>query len=184
MKTSSSIIGFLALTPLFADAYAPNPAITAAAKGMSLLKPIFKGEALLQAAVLGAISKVDKEAVVEEINDNKTKNKALIYTYGLSPFSSEAVNILEGTGYEFTEIELGAEWFMLGGKGSVTRVALSEESEDGATSLPKIFIGGQCIGGCSALAELAENGELDLILSQSKVPKKGAAKKTAFSFFN
>merc|ERR1712127_740057 len=135
-------------------------------------------------AALGAISKVDKETVIAEINDAKTKNKALIYTYGLSPFSSEAVNILENSDYEFTDIELGAEWFLLGGKNSVARVALSEQVEGGATSLPKIFIGGKCIGGCSELSQLAENGELESLLSSARVPKKGGAKKAAFSFFN
>jgi glutaredoxin len=57
-------------------------------------------------------------------------------------------------------------------------LALSEEVEGGATSLPKIFIGGQCIGGCSELAELASSGELDAVLSKARVPKKksGAAK--------
>ena len=183
MKSISAtiILASLSLT----NAYAPNAAVGIAAKGMGLLKPIFKLEAELQAAALGAISKVDKEDVVAEINELKKKNKALIYTYGLSPFSVEARNILEGTDYQFTEVELGAEWFALGGKESVTRVALSEEVENGATSLPKIFIGGQCIGGCSELAELYENGELETILSKAKVPKKGAAaKKGPFSFFN
>ena len=168
-----------------AFAYAPNPVIGLAAKGMSLLKPIFKIEAELQAAALGAISKIDKEEVVAEITDLKKKNKALIYTYGLSPFSAEAVNILEGTDYQFTQIELGPEWFLLGGKESVTRIALSEELDSGATSLPKVFIGGQCIGGCSELAALQESGELDTLLKKAKAPKKGQAdKKPAFSLFN
>lgn len=161
----------------------PNPAINIAAKGMSLLSPIFKAEALIQAAALGTIGGVDKESIIQQITDNKTKNKALIYTYGLSPFSSEAVNILEETGYEFKKIELGAEWFLLGGEGSVTRVALSEEVDNGATSLPKIFIGGQCIGGCSDLADLSNSGELDNLLAKAKVPKVGAEVKTPFSLF-
>mmetsp|Transcript_27963 Transcript_27963/g.34505 ORF Transcript_27963/g.34505 Transcript_27963/m.34505 type:complete len:183 (-) Transcript_27963:27-575(-) len=164
--------------------YAPNLAVTLAAKGMSLLKPIFKIEAELQAASLGALSQVDKESIIQEIKDNKTKNKALIYTYGLSPFSAEAIKILECTGYQFTKIELGAEWFLLGGEESVTRVALSEEVEDGATSLPKIFIGGKCIGGCSDLSDLAKSGELETILAKSNVPKVGAKGLKKFSFFN
>merc|ERR1712045_630277 len=134
----------------------PNPAIAIAAKGMNLLKPIFKAEAQLQAAALGALGDIDRQVIVDEINENKNKNKALIYTYGLSPSSSEAVAILEGSGYDFTEIELGAEWFLLGSKESVVRVALADEVEGGATSLPKIFIGGECIGGCSELSALAE----------------------------
>jgi glutaredoxin 3 len=187
MKISTAIRVFtLAIyLPVAAFAYSPNPVIGIAAKGMSLLKPIFKIEAELQAAALGAISKIDKEEVVAEINELKKKNKALIYTYGLSPFSAEAVNILKGTDYQFTQIELGAEWFLLGGKQSVTRIALSEELDNGSTSLPKVFIGGKCIGGCSELAALQESGELESMLKQAKAPKNGESdKKPAFSFFS
>lgn len=169
----------------FAYSYAPNAAVGFAAKGMGLLKPIFKLEAEIQAAVLGRLGKVDKDDVVSEINDLKTKNKVLIYTYGLSPFSIEARNILEGTDYKFEEVELGLEWFTLGGKESVTRVALSEEVEGGATSLPKIFIGGECIGGCSELSSLKASGDLESILSKAKATKKNAAtSKGPFAFFN
>lgn len=176
---SAALLSTLSLT----SAYSPNAIIGVAAKGMGLLKPVFKLEAEIQAAALGALGKVDRAEVIAEIDDLKTKNKALIYTYGLSPFSSEAKAILEATDYEFTEVELGAEWFLLGGKESVTRVALSDQVEGGSTSLPKIFIGGMCIGGCSELGELAKSGELEATLAKAKVPKKGgAAKKGAFSF--
>ena len=141
-------------------------------------------EAKLQAAVLGG--SVDPETVAADIASAKKANKALIYTYSLSPFSTEAVAILEASGYEFTNIELGAEWFTLGGVESVTRIELSKEVENGATSLPKIFIGGKCIGGCAELAALAENGELDLLMSKARVPKKGEAERKGplFSFFS
>ena len=113
--------------------------------------------------------------------DIKT-NKALIYTYGLSPFSTEAVEILKATGYQYTEKELGAEWFLLGGKESLQRVVLSE-FDNGKTSLPKIFINGKCVGGCAELSKLAKTGELDVLLSQGRVAKAGGAKKKGlFSF--
>merc|ERR1712127_663319 len=150
----------------------PNPVIKLAANGMSLLKPIFALEANLQAAVLGAISKVDKEVIASDIDALKKDNAVLIYTYGLSPFSSEALSMLDATECEYTNIELGKEWFLLGGEGSETRVALSKEVESGATSLPKIFIGGECIGGCAELANLVESGELDEKLSKLKSTKK------------
>mmetsp|Transcript_30691 Transcript_30691/g.62716 ORF Transcript_30691/g.62716 Transcript_30691/m.62716 type:complete len:185 (-) Transcript_30691:34-588(-) len=149
-----------------------NPAIKIAASGMNLLKPIFAAEAGLQAALLGAVSQVDKAAVAAQLKDAKRKNKFLIYTYGLSPFSSEALSILDKTGYEYTNIKLGEEWFLLGGEGSEMRVALSKEVENGATSLPKIFISGECIGGCAELATLAESGELDSLLKKAKVAKR------------
>merc|ERR1719232_2450808 len=161
------------LIPCTALSYSPNPAISVAAKGMGLLKPIFKLEAELKAAALGAVGKIDKDDVIAEINDKKSKNKVLMYSYGLSPFSTEARNILENTGYEFEEVELGGEWFLLGGRESVTRVALSEEEDGGATRLPKIFIGGECIGGCDELTQLSQSGELETLLTKAKAVKKG-----------
>lgn len=154
----------------------PNAAIKVAANGMSLLKPIFAAEASLQAAVLGALAKVDADAVKSTIEAEKKANPVLIYTYGLSPFSTEALSILEKSGYPYKNIELGAEWFLLGGEGSQTRVELAKAGDFG-TSLPKIFIGGECIGGCAELVNLVEEGKLDETMMKAKVSKKGAAAK-------
>lgn len=161
----------------------PNPVIKAMATGMALLKPVFVLEANLQAAVLGTLGGIDVSTVDAEITSMKATNKVLIYTYGLSPFSTEAVNMLDQSGYEFTKEELGLEWFLLGPKESVARVALSKEVEGGATSLPKIFIGGECIGGCKELADLVESGELANKMKKAKVKVKGEAKKTSFKIW-
>jgi glutaredoxin-related protein len=146
----------------------PNPIISAAAKTMSLLSPVFKVEAALQANLLGGSKKAEAQA---EIAAAKKKNKVLIYSYALSPFSSEALALLDGSGYQYTKIELGAEWFLLGGKGSAIRSALGSEVESGATSLPKVFIGGNCIGGCAELSDLVASGELEGLMKKAKVPK-------------
>lgn len=161
----------------------PNPAIKVMAQGMSLLKPIFGAEAKLQAALLGKIGGVDADQVSADIAAEISKNKIVIYTYSLSPFSSEAVRLLQESGYVFEQIELGAEWFLLGGEESVARVELSKLADNGATSLPKVFIGGECIGGCSELASLVESGEFDELMKQNKVTKAGAAKQKAFGLF-
>ena len=78
-------------------------------------------------------------------------------------WARQAVALLNDSGYEFTEIELGKEWFLLGPRESVARVALSDKVESGATSLPKIFIGGQCIGGWVWWGHLAILGEHGVI---------------------
>lgn len=156
-----------------------NPVIKAMATGMSLLKPLFVLEAKLQAAVLGKLGGIDESDVEAELAAMAQQNKVLIYTYALSPFSTEAVNLLVQSGYEYTKKELGLEWFLLGGKESVVRVALSNQVEGGATSLPKIFIGGKCIGGCKELADLVDSGELDAKMKKAKARSKGA-KKSAF----
>lgn len=157
----------------------PNAAIKVAANGMSLLKPIFAAEASLQAAVLGGLAKVDADEVKAAIEFEKKTNGVLIYTYGLSPFSSEALSILDQSGYPYKNIELGAEWFLLGGEESQTRVELGKDGNFG-TSLPKIFIGGECIGGCAELVTLVEEGKLDEVMKKAKVSKKGAANKPNF----
>ena len=147
----------------------PNPVVKAMANGMNLLKPAFVAEAKLQASLLG--SDVDEDEVAKEISSEISSNKVVIYTYALSPFSTEALAMLESTGYDYTQIELGAEWFLLGGKNSVKRVALSEQVESGATSLPKVFVNGQCIGGCAELAAAVESGSLAaMVETPSKKP--------------
>mmetsp|Transcript_1449 Transcript_1449/g.3959 ORF Transcript_1449/g.3959 Transcript_1449/m.3959 type:complete len:184 (-) Transcript_1449:51-602(-) len=163
---------------LSSTAVVANPVIKLMANGMKLAKPAFVAEAKVQASVLG--SGVDIDQVSEEIKNEVSRDKIVVYTYGLSPFSSEALSILDKGGYEYNNIELGAEWFLLGGKNSVKRVVLSNQVENGATSLPKVFIGGKCIGGCAELAEAAESGTLDALVS--KAGTKSGNKKL-FSLF-
>mmetsp|Transcript_13949 Transcript_13949/g.33459 ORF Transcript_13949/g.33459 Transcript_13949/m.33459 type:complete len:190 (+) Transcript_13949:151-720(+) len=155
----------------------PNPVVKVMANGMSLLKPAFVAEAKLQAAVLGG--SVDSDEVQKEIQSETKSSKVVIYTYGLSPFSSEAVNILDQTGVDYNQIELGPEWFLLNGKDSLKRVLLSEYVDNGATSLPKVFVNGQCLGGCAELATSVESGEFDGL-----VGKKGGKKNSFLSFLN
>ena len=154
----------------------PSPVIKLMANGMTLLKPVFGVEAKIQASILGA--NVDDLEVSQEIAAEVKSSPVVIYTYGLSPFSAEATAILEATGCDFKKIEVGAEWFLLGGKDSVKRVLLSEFVDNGATSLPKVFVKGECIGGCAELAESVSNGQFDELLNKSA----GKQKKKGFPF--
>lgn len=147
----------------------PNPVVNAMANGMTLLKPVFVAEAKLQATLLGGA--INREEVSQEIEAEIKSKPIVIYTYGLSPFSTEAVAILDSTGYEYKQIELGAGWFVLGGKESVKRVLLSEKLESGATSLPKVFVNGQCLGGCAELTKAVETGALKELMTNKKSKK-------------
>jgi glutaredoxin-related protein len=150
-----------------AKARAPSPIVTGLARGMTLLKPVFAAEAKFQASLLG--SKVDPESVSNEIAAEVKSKPVVIYTYGLSPFSTEAIAILDSTGVDYQKIEVGAEWFLLDGKDSVKRVLLSKFVDDGSTSLPKVFVRGQCIGGCAELADSFTSGKFDELV---KIQKK------------
>ena len=111
---------------------------------------------------------------MKEIAAEIKSSPVVIYTYGLSPFSTEATAILDATGCDYKKIELGAEWFLLDGKDSVKRVLLSEFVENGATSLPKIFVNGECIGGCAELAESVSTGQFEeLTKTKGKQTQKG-----------
>ena len=112
---------------------------------------------------------VDAEDVRRELTA-ATKAPCVIYTYGLSPFSTEALAVLEATGATFETRELGLEWFLLGPRASVMRAEL--ETLTGQSSLPHVFIGGVSVGGLSTgtpgLATLDETGELISTLKKAK----------------
>ena len=142
---------------------ATNPAITAAGVGMSALKPIFALEADLQALVLN-LGSYDEAEVQAEIAEAVNSAPVVVYTYGLSPFSTEVLAVLESTGCMFENKPLGLEWFLLGPKASATRVELRKLYGQG--SLPHVFIGGEWVGGLSTgadggLSGLVERGELE-----------------------
>ena len=140
----------------------PAAALMAGGKAMAALGPVFNLEADAQ-AVLTNLGDYDVDEVQAEIAATIKSAPVVVYTYGLSPFSTEVLAILESTGCNFKNVELGAEWFALGGKGSATRVELRKLYGQG--SLPHVFIGGEWVGGYATgadggLAGLVESGEL------------------------
>ena len=148
----------------------PNAGIVAGGKGMSALAPVFNLEADLQAAAFN-LGSYDAEEVQAEIQETIKSAPVVIYTYPLSPFSSEAVSLLESTGCKYEEVQLGLEWFALGPKGSATRVELRKLTGQG--SLPHVFIGGEWVGG---LATGADGGLAGLVERDQLVPKLRKAK--------
>jgi glutaredoxin-related protein len=143
----------------------PNLAVSLAGKAMPLLGPIFNFEAVVQALVTN-LGGYDEDEVRTEIADTVKSAPVVIYTYPLSPFSSEALAVLESTGCEIKNVPLGLEWFALGPKGSATRVELRKLYGQG--SLPHCFIGGEWVGG---LATGADGGLAGLVERDELVPK-------------
>jgi len=136
--------------PVTIDVKPPSEAITLAGKGMPVLAPIFNAEAVLQAFVTN-LGGYDEEEVQADIASTSTSAPVVIYTYSLSPFSTEAIAVLESTGCDYKNVELGLEWFALGPKGSATRVEMRKLYGQG--SLPHIFIGGEWVGGLTTGAD-------------------------------
>merc|ERR1719487_2861946 len=133
----------------------PAAAISLAGKGMPLLSPIFNLEADLQAKAFN-FGSYDEAEIIADIQSTISSAPVVIYTYGLSPFSTEALAVLESTGCQFNKVELGLEWFALGPKGSATRVELRKMYGQG--SLPHVFIGGEWVGGLATGPTAASPG--------------------------
>ena len=137
-----------------------------AGKFMGLLSFIFHLETRLQAKAYGA-EEADYEKARLQVQDTIANNKCVVYTYGLSPFSSEALALLDECGIQYKDIEVGLEWFLLDKEKSILRAVLLEMT--GQSSLPCVFINGDHIGGLftgtkddkyPGLAGLKEGGEL------------------------
>ena len=134
-----------------------------ASLGMGLLKPIFAAEAKLQA--LG----YDEEEIRAKISEDVKSAPVVVYTYGLSPFCTEATKLLDSLGAQYKEIQLAPEWFLMLGESAAKRAelgamygralaapgkarvsfseALLHPPPTLGTSMPHIFIGGESIGG-------------------------------------
>uniref|UniRef100_A0A6V4VF98 Glutaredoxin domain-containing protein n=1 Tax=Prymnesium polylepis TaxID=72548 RepID=A0A6V4VF98_9EUKA len=138
-----------------------NPALGVISRVMALGAPVLKVENKLQGQIGNRISGVSREEIQAEIAA-ETKKGCTIYTYGLSPFSTEACALLDQLGCTYKKVELGPEWFLLSPKASAQRAELLELT--GQSSLPSVWIGGEHVGGLYSgpgIAALDESGELE-----------------------
>jgi len=142
-----------------------------AGKAMGLLAALFRLENKLQAKLLGA-EDADLATARKQIENDIGSNKIVLYTYGLSPFSTEAIAVLDEIGTDYKTIELGLEWFLLDKERSTIRAALLDLTNQ--SSLPHIFINGKSVGGLftgtsdgkfPGLAGLKESGELQKMIA-------------------
>jgi glutaredoxin len=119
---------------------------------MNFISAIFKLENKLQAQLLGA-EDVDYISARKEIERTISSNNIVIYTYGLSPFSSETLAVLDEAGLDYKKVEVGLEWFLLDKEKSILRAELL--SMTGQSSLPHVFINGKYVSyNCVAFKSL------------------------------
>lgn len=142
-----------------------------AGKLMKFLSFLFKLENKAQSSLLGADDS-DYSAARKDIEDTISENKIVVYTYSLSPFSSETLGVLDEIGADYKNVEVGLEWFLLDKEKSVLRTELLEMT--GQSSLPHVFIDKKHVGGLftgstdgrfPGLAGLKESGELEKLIA-------------------
>ena len=103
-----------------------------------------------------------------EVESEIGQEAIVLYTYALSPFSTETLALLDKLGLSYKQVSLGQEWIPGLLSGAAKRAALLEMT--GQSSLPHIFINGQSIGGLFSgtpgLIPALEKGELKRLLRQ------------------
>jgi len=130
-----------------------------------VLKPIYAAEAPLQAG------SYDRAAVKARIEKDVSASPVVVYSYTLSPFCSQAKELLASTGAKVLAIELGPEWIpgLLDSDGAAVRAELGQMT--GQTSMPHVFIGGKSVGGLFSgtpgLVPLMESGKLTKMLQEA-----------------
>ena len=149
MSESADIISYLYKT--YGKYTPPNELLQWASDTIvPLISPLLKKIAPIQAGSNRedtATYQQELETAKTDIQNEVNSNNVVIYTYELSPFSTEATAVLDNLNIEYKEISLGKEWFpgLVSPDGSIKRAALLEMT--GQSSLPHIFIGGKAIGG-------------------------------------
>ncbi|KAL7488693.1 hypothetical protein ACHAW6_014292 [Cyclotella cf. meneghiniana] len=170
----------VALNPLgLLDTGGKNPKrgrgiLKPAGKLMGLLSVLFKMENTWQAKLMGA-EDGDYVRAKKEIQQTIANNQVVVYTYRLSPFSAEALGVLDEMGVKYTNVEVGLEWFLLDKDKSVLRAQLLEMT--GQSSLPHVFVNGEHVGGLftgssdgryPGLAGLKESGKFTDMIGQDR----------------
>ena len=146
MSESADIITYLYVK--YANYTPPNEGLQFVSDTvLPIIRPVFATLTKLQAGENSPNYKDQMESGRAEIEVEVVSAPVVLYTYSLSPFSSETKTLLDRLNVEYKEISLGKEWIpgLINQGGAQKRAALL--SMTGQSSLPHIFVGGKWIGG-------------------------------------
>jgi len=137
------------------------------------LKPIYKMLAPMQVGSYNQdklMYKDDISNAKSEIEKEVSSEPVVVFTYSLSPFCTQATELLDNLDISYKEISLGAEWIPGLIADPAKRAALGEMT--GQTSLPHVFVGGKSIGGLfSGTPGLVPSLEEGTLLKQIEAAK-------------
>jgi len=98
--------------------------------------------------------------VKEDIQKTVQENCVVMYSKSTCPYCVKARKALESTGVQYLEIDLN----------SLSNTAAYQDAlQDitGKRSVPRVFIGGKCIGGGDETAAAAASGDLLRLLQEA-----------------
>jgi len=101
--------------------------------------------------------------VKEDIQKTVQENCVVMYSKSTCPYCVKARKALESTGVQYLEIDLN----------SLSNTAAYQDAlQDitGKRSVPRVFVGGACIGGGDETAALHRRGRLEPLLQSCHAP--------------
>lgn len=98
----------------------------------------------------------------EKVQNLIQENEVIMFSKTTCPFCSKAKEVLQSTGSKFVVVELDE---LPEQEGAAMQDLFAEMT--GARTVPRIFVRGQCVGGCDDLLALQQDGTLQKAL-QSK----------------
>lgn len=106
----------------------------------------------------------NEDEMTAKINQYIQQDTVVMFSFTTCPFCRKAKDILDERNIKYTAIEL--DTLEEKNEGNVLRAQLGKMTK--RTSMPNIFIHGQCIGGCNdgypGLMPLIDNDQLDALL--------------------
>ena len=101
--------------------------------------------------------------VDSELSQYIANKKIMVFSWTKCPFCVKAKNTLTKLGLKFEAKEIDVDPF----KNKNTLEELDKLC--GFETVPKIFIGNRCIGGCDDMHELIDNGHFEKILKEEGI---------------
>jgi glutaredoxin 3 len=105
----------------------------------------------------------DEEKISAMVDDYVGQRDVVMFSFTTCPFCRRAKDVLDERGIQYLAVELDELQ-----QGNEIRAILGRKTK--RTSMPNIFIRGQCIGGCNdgypGLLPLIQSGEFDALLAQ------------------
>jgi len=168
MSESADIVAYL--YQMYAKWTPPNELLQLISGNVMVLgKPLFAMLAPLQAGKQDEDYDSKIVQAQEEIDAITSAYPVVVFTYSLSPFSSETRALLDRLKVEYQEVSLGAEWIPGLLSEPAKRAALLQST--GQSSLPHIFVNGKSIGGLFSgtpgLVPALEDGSFEEMLTET-----------------
>jgi len=107
----------------------------------------------------------NKDAAIQLVNKNTSENKVFVFSKSWCPYCTNVKKLLKEIEVSFGVLELDND-----PNGSTIQDGLKDLT--GRSTVPSVWIGGKCVGGCDDVVAAKKSGKLKAILQDAGVSAK------------